>query len=177
MALGNAHEALLRFRGAPTDGRNTALLAALRECGDGRALGPAGSYLAGRVYRDLGMPDHMAALYDRATDGIRGPLAVRMTFDAAAWYDLCDRPEPARQRYRAVAATDPKGLGPQAELRLADMALRAGAVDDCIRRCRGLAGRPGADRSEVLVLMGRGYEAKRNYRSAAECFAGRVPAE
>lgn len=177
MALGAALDALLRYRGAPSDSRKSALLTALRESGEARALGPAGAYLTGRVYRDLGLPDRMAALYDRAADGVRGPLAARMTFDAATWYDLSERPDLARQRYRTIAATDPKGLGPQAELRLAAMALRAGATDDCIRRCRALLDRPGADRSDVLLLLGRGYEAKRNHRAAADCFGGRVPAE
>jgi tetratricopeptide (TPR) repeat protein len=177
IALWTAFENLLRYRGAPTAGRRNTLLSALREADDGRVLGPGGAYLAGRVYRDLGMPDQMVALYDKATESIRGPLAVRMTFDAAAWYDLSDRFESARQRYRAVAATDPKGLGSQAELRLAALALRTGNADECLRRCRGLLDRSGAHRTEVLALMGRGYEVKRNYRFAAECFAGRVPLE
>jgi tetratricopeptide (TPR) repeat protein len=177
MALWTAFEGLLRYRAAPTESRLSAMLTALREAGDGAALGPGGMYLAGRVYRGLEMPDRMAALYDRATESIRGPLAIRMTFDAGAWYDLSERFELARTRYRAVAATDPKGLGPQADLRLAAMALRAGNTDECLRRCRGLLDRSGIDRDEVLKLMGRGYEVKRNYRLAAECFAGRVPPE
>ena len=177
MALWTAFEGLLRYRLAPTPGRKNTLLSTLREADNGSALGPFGAYLAGRVYRDLGMPDAMVALYDRATESIRGPLAVRMTFDAAGWYDLSERTEPARRRYRAVAVTDPKGLGTVAELRLAALALRTGDPDECLRRCRGLLGRPGTDRAEVLVLMGRGYELKRNYRFAAECFAGRVPPE
>lgn len=177
MTLWAAFEGLLRYRGAPTESRRTAMLTAMREAGDGAALGPGGVYLAGRVYRDLGMPDRMAALYDKATESIRGPLALRMTFDAAAWYDLSERFELARSRYRTVAATDPKGFGPQAELRLAAMALRTGNTDECLRRCRGLLDRSGIERNEVLKLMGRGYETKRNYRFAAECFAGRVPPE
>ncbi len=177
MALWTAFEGLLRYRSAPTPGRKSTLLTALREADNGAALGPFGAYLAGRVYRDLGMPDAMVALYDTATESIRGPLAVRMTFDAAGWYDLSERYEPARRRYRAVAATDPKGLGPVAELRLAALALRTGDPDECLRRCRGLLGRAGTDRAEVLALMGSGYELKRNYRFAAECFAGRVPPE
>jgi hypothetical protein len=60
----------------------------------------------------------------------------------------------------AVAALDPKGLGPRAELRLADLELRAGA-----RR----------QRADVLALMGKAYEVQKNYRAAAECYGGRVP--
>jgi hypothetical protein len=100
-----------------------------------------------------------------------------MTFDTATWYDLLDEFEPARQRYLAVAATDPKGLGAQAELKLAGMALRQGDPAECLRRCWAVLDRPGVDRADVLSLMGRGYEQQRNYRLAAECFAGRVPTE
>lgn len=177
IALGTLFEALLRYRAGPTAGRRTELSNALRAAADGRALGPGGAYLVGRVYRDLGQPEKTAALYDAATESIRGPLAVRMTFDAAEWYDLSERRDAARQRYLAVAATDPKGLGPKAELKLAGMALRNGNADECVRRCRALIDRPGVERLEVLSLMGRGYEVRRNYRLAAECFGGRVPVE
>jgi hypothetical protein len=100
-----------------------------------------------------------------------------MTFDAATWYDLIERPELARQRYLAVAATDAKELGTQAELRLASMALRERKAEECVRRCRVVLERPGVDRLEVLALMGRAYESQRQYRLAADCFAGRVPGE
>ncbi|QJW98035.1 hypothetical protein FTUN_5615 [Frigoriglobus tundricola] len=175
--LRTAFEALIRYRAMPTPSRRKMLLDALREASDGRGLGPGGTYLVGRVYRDLGMSEKTVAMYDKATDTIRGPLAVRMTYEAAEWYDLLDRRDAARPRYLAVAATDPKGLGPKAELKLAALALRAGNPDDCIRRCRAIADHSGVERAEVLALMGRGYEARRNYRQAAECFAGRVPTE
>ncbi len=177
MLLRTALEALIRYRAAPTESRRKMLLDALREASDGRGLGPGGTYLVGRVYGDLKMSEKMVALFDAATDSIRGPLAVRMTFEAAEWYDLIDRRDAARPRYLAVAAADPKGLGPKAELKLAALALRAGNPDECIRRCRAVADAPGVERSDALALMGRGYEARRNYRQAAECFGGRVPVE
>jgi hypothetical protein len=75
----------------------------------------------------------------------------------------------------AVAALDPKGLGPRAELRLADLELRAGRAAECVKRCRALATRAGAPRADVLALMGKAYEVQKNYRAAAECYGGRVP--
>jgi hypothetical protein len=176
-ALWSALDALVRYRAAPTSGRREELLAALSDSGDAAALGPGGTFLAGRVYRDLGLVERTAALFDAASLTTRGPLAQRMTFDVAEWYDLLDRADAARQRYLAVAATDPKGLGPKAELRLAELALRERKVDECLRRCRALLGRAEAERAAVLAVMGRGYELKRNYSAAADCFAGRVPAE
>lgn len=176
-ALGSFLESLLRYRTAPTDGRREVLLKAMHAAADGRKLGPGGALLAGRVYRALDRGDRMAALYDAVSESARGPVAVRMTFDTATWYDLIERPEQARQRYLAVAATDAKELGAQAEFRLAAMALRERNAGECVRRCRAVLERPGADRLEVLSLMGRAYESQRQYRLAADCFAGRVPGE
>jgi hypothetical protein len=34
-----------------------------------------------------------------------------------------------------------------------------------------------AEKQAVLAVMGRGYELKKDFRAAADCFAGRVPAE
>jgi hypothetical protein len=176
-ALARFLESLLRYRAAPTDGRREVLLEAMRAASDARKLGPGGALLAGRAYRELDLGERMAALYDAVSESTRGPVAAQMTFDAAAWYDLLDRPEQARQRYLAVAATDSRGLGAKAELRLASIALRQRNAEECVRRCRAVVGRAGVDRPEVLALMGRAYESRRQFRLAADCFAGRVPAE
>lgn len=176
-ALNMALEALLRYRSSTTASRRATLLEALRGSGDVSALGPGGTLLAGQVYRELGLPDRTAALYDAASVATRGPLSARMTFEAAEWYDLLDRRNDARQRYLAVAVIDPKGYGPSAELKLAEMALRERKADECVRRCRALLAREGTDRAAVLAVMGKGYELTRNYRAAADCFAGRVPTE
>jgi tetratricopeptide (TPR) repeat protein len=168
-------EALLQYRSGPTDSRRERVLRALRECAEGRDLGPAGFFYAGQVYRELNHPEKMVLLYDHATESLRGPLAIRMMFAAAEWYFLHDKRDAARSRYFAIAATDPKGLGPQAELRLAELAFRDGAIGECLESCRSLVKRSGVNQAEVLKLMGRAYETLRQYRHAAECFAGRVP--
>jgi tetratricopeptide (TPR) repeat protein len=176
-ALGGFLESLLHYRAAPTVGRRERMLKAMLTAADARKVGPGGALLAGRIYRELDQGERMAVLYDAVSESVRGPVAVRMTFDAATWYDLIERPELARQRYLAVAATDAKELGTQAELRLASMALRERKAEECVRRCRVVLERPGVDRLEVLALMGRAYESQRQYRLAADCFAGRVPGE
>ncbi|MBA4065271.1 MAG: hypothetical protein C0501_16480 [Isosphaera sp.] len=183
-AWGDAHLAvadwfgtLLRYRLAPSGGRRDEVVAAVRAADDGRRLGPVGAVLAGAAYRELGLPDRAVAVYDAAAEACRGPLAARMTFEAAARFDELDVRPAARQRYLAVAATDPRGYGPRAGLRVADLAARDGRGAECVARCRGLVGSPGLGRDEVLAVMGRGYELVKDYRRAAECFAGRVPAE
>jgi tetratricopeptide (TPR) repeat protein len=177
IAAGAMLEAILRYRLAPADGRRTILEAALRDAADGELLGPAGRFLAGQAYRDMGAHDRMAELYERTADGTRGPLAFRMTFAVAERMNELDRRAPARRRYLAVAAADPDGLGPRARLRLADLAARDGNGAECVALCRAALDRPGIDRSEALPILGRGYELLGRYRQAAEAFAGRVPAE
>lgn len=170
-----AYEALFRYRGAPTPSRKAAVLDALARCGNGRSLGPAGAFLFGGFYRELDHPERGAALYDSMSDAHRGPLVVRMTYDAGEWYALAGDAATARQRMLAVAALDPNGLGPRAELRLADLELRAGRAAECVRMCRALVARAGAPRAEVLALMGKAYEVQKNFRAAAECYGGKVP--
>lgn len=181
---GDAHAAtagwfgtLLRYRAAPSDGRAAELTDLLAQGSDGRPLGPVGVYLAGQAYREAGKADAMTALYDRAAEAVRGPLAVRMTLAAAEHLWALDRVGPARQRFLAVATVDPVGLGLTAELRLAELAAREGDGAGCVARCRRLLARPGADPAEVLPVMARGFELNRQYRAAADCLAGRVPAE
>lgn len=169
--------ALLRYRTAPSDGRAAELADLLRQGDNGRPLGAVGAYLAGKAWAEAGRPEKMAAVYDRAAEACRGPLAVRMTFEAAEHLWELDRVGPARQRFLAVSTVDPVGLGLTAELRLAELDARTRAGAECVARCRRLLARPGADPAAVLPVMARGFEVEGQYRAAADCLAGRVPGE
>ncbi|VTT97874.1 hypothetical protein : : TPR_6 [Gemmataceae bacterium] len=177
VSVWNLFERHMQYRVGASESRRENLARAVLAADEGRGLGYAGVFLAGAAYRDAGHADRMAALFEQAAGATRGPLAARMSFHAAAWHDEHGRPDRARQRYLVVAATDPEGLGPRAELRVAQLAADGGAGGECVARCRRLLDRPGVDRAEVLATLGRGYEALRRYRQAAECFAGHVPAE
>ncbi|MBX9627564.1 MAG: tetratricopeptide repeat protein, partial [Gemmataceae bacterium] len=113
-------DALLRYRAVPSDGRAAEVMTLLAEGDDGRPLGAAGVYLAGRAYHEAGRPDRTVEVYDRGAGAFRGPLAVRMTLAAAEHLAALDLRGPARQRLLAVATVDPVGLGLTAELRLAE---------------------------------------------------------
>lgn len=176
-AAAAAFSTLLRYRVAPSAGRAEAAAAALAAAGDGEAFGPSGALFTGRAYAELGRHDRATAVYEAAAARARGPVAVRMTFAVADRYAELGLAAPARQRYLAVAALDPHDLGPRAELRLAELAADAGNADECVRRCRALLARPGAERAAVLAVLGRGYELAGRYRDAATAFAGQVPAE
>ncbi len=166
----------LRHATAPTRVRAESLLAAVGAADGGRRLGPAGTYLVGRVYRDLGLHGRTVALYETAV-AAGGPWSPRMTLAVGEILDDGERPDEARTRLLAVAAVDAGALGRSAEMRLADLDLRAGRPDDALTRCRRLIARPDADESAVLYLMGRAHEATGDPLRAADCFAGRKPAD
>lgn len=176
-ALAGFFDTWLRYKSNPSESRAKRVAEALVSIGEGRLLGPIGYLLAGQTYREIGHFDRVAGLYDAATQFVRGPLAIRMMFEAAERYDQLDFREEARKRYSVVAVIDREEWGLKAELRLADLAVRDRRGQECVSRCRALIGRKGIDTSEVLALMGRGYEFLKQYRLAADCFAGRVPAE
>jgi tetratricopeptide (TPR) repeat protein len=176
-ALAEFFEALVRFRSSPSESRGETLLAALGIVDEGRPLGATGVLLTGQAYRDLGLHERAVRLYDAGAAAFRGSLAVRMTFETAERFDRLDLRREARQRYLAVTVMDPRGLGPRAALRVADIAARDGKGSECVSRCRELIDQPGVELAEVLAVMGHGYELQGKYRLAAECFAGRVPAE
>ena len=166
----------LRHATTPSRGRAESLFAAVGAAEGGKRLGPAGTYFAGRVYRDLGLTRRTVALYDKAI-AANGPWAPRMTLAAGELLDDEDRLEEARPRLLAVAAVDAGTLGRRAALRLADLELRAGHPADALGWCRRLLDRPDADETTVLHLMGRAHEAEGEWLRAATCFAGRRPTE
>lgn len=164
----------LRHAGAPTPLRTESLFAAVKQADGGRRLGPAGVYLVGRVYRDLGFETTTVGLYER-TVAAGGPWAPRMTLTVGEILADEGRLAEARQRLLAVAAIDAGDLGRKAEMRLADLDVRNGDPAAALKRCRRLMDRPDADETALLLLMGRAHEAAGEYRKAALCFAGRYP--
>jgi len=166
---------LFRYRTTPTDLRATNLNEAIAACGEAKTLGPAGLFLVGDLYRELGKGRKMTALYEREIDHVKGAWALRMTLAIGVHLEGIGETKAARQRYLAVSVVDPNGVGLKAELRLAAMAAGDGLGGECLARCKRLVGKPGLDASELLPVMGRGYELEMNHRFAAECFAGRFP--
>ncbi len=177
LVLARFFEALHRYQVRPSDGRAQELIDTLKEAENGRLLGPAGVFLAGMIYARLGLLDQMAELYRVESSIAKGTMALQMTFAVAEREHELDRRESARERFLSVAAHDHEKLGARAEYRLAELAWRDRQGAECVARCRALIGRAGVESAECLALMGRGYELRRMHRHAAECFAGRVPAE
>ncbi|WP_010052579.1 tetratricopeptide repeat protein [Gemmata obscuriglobus] len=171
----NYYTALLRYRTAPSESRKELLFRAIDAADEGRALGPGGVYLTGRVYTELGLTREMCSLYEREVETARGPLALRMLYEVAERYDRLDARSAARARYLSVAAVDQYGLRARAELRLAALDARDGNGEDAVRRCWVLTKSKDVPLEDVLRVMGHGYELQGMYRAAADCFAGRLP--
>lgn len=177
LVLARFFDALHRYQVRPSDGRAQELIDTLKEAENGRLLGTAGVFLAGKIYTRLGLLDQMAELYRVESSTAKGMMALQMTFAIAEREYELDRRASARERFLVVAEYDHEELGARAEFRLAELAWRDRHGAECVARCRALVGRAGVESADCLALMGRGYELRRMHRHAAECFAGRVPAE
>jgi tetratricopeptide (TPR) repeat protein len=151
------------------------LLAAILATRGDTVLGVAGQWLAGMAYADLGMPEQMAEVLERALPLARRQLAGEMSFALANyWYNTGQRAK-ANLLYDSLAGTKTP-LAAKAKLRLAEAALEDNNPDDCLQRCHAiLSDDPPADATVVLTLMGKAFERKGNFRQAADCFAGRIP--
>jgi len=152
------------------------LLAALLLVRENQYLEPVGSLLLGEAYSQLGMMEQMAAVYEKALPGVRGPLAAQMTYALGEYYVTQENRERARQMFKnAVAVGTPKWT-PRAQTRLAEMALRDKQLDACLSICEELLINPDpAQKATTLKLMGRAFELRGNHRQAARCFAGLLP--
>jgi tetratricopeptide (TPR) repeat protein len=172
-------DALACYRAVPDPGRAARqaqdLLTALLALKEDPVLGPVGRLLAGQAYRDLGMGDRMAALFEKAAAQVRGPLLLAMNADLAEYLYASGQRPAARQRFEALAAaTGPHAL--RAEMRLAELDVLDRQPDECLKRCRKLLRENrAADVPALLRLMGKAYDQKGEYGRAARCYAGQVP--
>lgn len=139
-------------------------------------LGPAGVWLRAAAFRTAGLEWHMATYLETALPSIRGPFANRMVTLLVEYSLRLGQHGRAQTWLLAIeASSEDDGTGAWAGLRLAEIALQQRRIGESIARCRALLDNPAAKREAVLNLLGLSYEAKGDYRSAAECFAGRVP--
>jgi tetratricopeptide (TPR) repeat protein len=161
----------------PSAGRAERVYDSLKAANDLRGLGTIGLYLAGKMYRDMDDRTRMVDVYAFATLRCRGPIVVRMHYELAEFWNEFDNRDEARQRYLATAILEPDGWGRRAMVGLAGLALRDGEPKECLTLCKQYLQMREAQARDVLSLMGRAYEQLGKYRAAAECFAGKLPAE
>lgn len=180
-ALASFIESFARYRAVAADPRAARreagdLLAALLLVADGSALAPVGDLLLGQAYRELGMGDRMAAVYEKALLQARGPLAAEMAYTLADYLFGMGKVRHAKQRLTVLARADHGDWTVQAQRRLAEIALHEKQPLECLRWCKiVLEERRAADVSAILRVMGRGFEMAGDYRQAALCFAGQLP--
>jgi tetratricopeptide (TPR) repeat protein len=151
------------------------LLAALLAVREDRALGPVGQLLRGHAYRELGMGEQMAAIYEKAVPETAGSVAAEMTYRLGE-YALADDRERARQLFLSIVKMKSPKWANLAQLRLAEIALLQKKPQECLQRCQlVLQAQPAADVTSTLKLMGRAFDQLGDYRQAARCFAGQLP--
>ncbi len=175
--IGTVFKTWVQQKLKPSAGRAERVYDSLKVANDLRGLGTIGLYLAGKMYREMDDRTRMADVFAFATLRCRGPIAVRMHFELAEFWNEFDNRDEARQHYLATAILDPEGWGRHALVGLAGLALREGEPRECLALCKQYLQVREARASDVLSLMGRSYEQLGKYRAAAECFAGKFPAE
>lgn len=158
------------------EGASGNLLTAMLSLHDPSTLGSAGPLLLGRAYRELGLLDRMAAVYQAALPKITGPRADEMAYSIADALDQSDQHDRAVQGWTALAKTGDGKWNRLAKFRLAQAAFETAQQGVCLDYCRELLRQP--DLSElptILRLMGRAYSAQGKYAEASRCFAGELP--
>jgi tetratricopeptide (TPR) repeat protein len=152
------------------------LLAALLAVRDDHVLGPVGKLLRGQAYREIGMSEQMAAIYEQALPETVGPLAAEMAYVLGEYVFTADNRGRARQLFSSVVTMQRPPWTHRAQLKLAELALLDKRPQECLQRCRQvLEEHPSADVSNTLKLMGRAFDQLGDHRQAARCFAGRMP--
>ena len=154
------------------------LLAALWGVTEERVLGPVGKLLIGRAYRDLGLNEEMAAVYQKALPRSKGPLAAEMAYVLAEDLFARNQRKDAARLYAALSKQPGGKWVDAAQIRLAEIALQDDRPQDSLVWCRKfLNEKRTVDRPKVLKLMGQAYEKTGDYRRAALCFGGVIPTE
>jgi hypothetical protein len=152
------------------------LLASLLAVREEPFLGSSGRLLIGQGFREIGMLEQMAEVYENALKTARGPVAEEMAYELADYLRSVGKIEPARATFLALADSKDSKWAPRAKLRLAEQALASKAPQDCLRWCQELLDQPGdLPIAVILQVMGRAYEQSGDHRMAANCFSGRAP--
>jgi tetratricopeptide (TPR) repeat protein len=152
------------------------VLAALLGAQKTNLLGPVGSLLAGQAYRDLGMTDQMAKVFEKAISEARGPAGSEMMVTLAEYYYTADKKNEAVRLLSTLSQTESAKWQVTAKLRLAEIALKEQKPQECLDQCRVLlTDKKAQDKIPILNLMGKAYEVNGDHQRAARCFAGQTP--
>ena len=149
------------------------LLAALLAFQCRPSLGGVGQLLVGQAYKELGMPEQMAKVFEAAIPTVPPAAAQEMSYCLAEQHWADGKREPALKLLTALATSGQGKWGRAARLRLASIALSDGQAQQCLTACTALLhDNDAVDRPVVLRLMGTAYEQLGEFQNAAKCFAG-----
>lgn len=156
-----------------------ALVSALVGLKTGATLPAAGVLLVGDAYAELGLDEQMATTLEQALKrGVSKPIAHEISCELAEFSHLAGRQEEAVKRLSVVFTSASPAKARQAGLRIAEINLANNRIDECLRICRKmLADTDKEDAATILRLMGKAFEQAGDHPRAAQCFAGRLPAE
>jgi tetratricopeptide (TPR) repeat protein len=140
-------------------------------------LGPVGTLLAGHAYRELGLAERMAGLFEPALEQCNGLLADELTYHLADYW--CDMPKRKAgiAKLQVLAGKPASKWTRAALLRLAGVTLEDRQPQACIDQCLALSRMEPTpqERGQLLSLLGQAYEALGDYQQAARCYGGELP--
>lgn len=170
-------DALARYRLAPGGRGSTAegseLLSALLAMPESKILGPVGVLLQGMAYREIGLGERMAAIYQPLLSH-KGPVVDEMICVLGSYQHTLANDTEARRLLAPVAQGDGRWAA-EARLILADIDLQDNRAAECLQACAALLDKALVDRSAVLRLMGKAFAQTGDHARAARCFAGQRP--
>ncbi|MCA9187944.1 MAG: tetratricopeptide repeat protein, partial [Planctomycetales bacterium] len=136
--------------------------------------------LFGKTFHDLGLWEDMVALYEHAlrrelTPNVRDQVRmelIKYQFTFGQW-------QQARAELVALAQSENTSIVRSAKLQLADLELKSERYDEVLSVCNDLLNDELDDdeKKAVLQFMGKTYQRRGDYHSAAICFSGMAPVE
>jgi tetratricopeptide (TPR) repeat protein len=151
------------------------LVAALLHFPNDTSLGVYGPILAARAFADAGMPEQAAQTLQAALPSTKGPLAHEAKHRLGQALARLGKNSEAARLFEELTQGQHRFTA-SAHLQLATLDLNANRPDACLERLHALMREPGTlNVAEVLTVMGRTYERKRDFVRAAQCFAGELP--
>lgn len=143
-------------------------------------FGGYGYWLLGDAFDDLGLLTQAANVYGRGVKSVpTGPLKFYLQLQSARSLVALGDGEKGLKELIAVAQTEQQPWAVDAQLKVIEMKLDEGETDWCLQAARSLIAVAKSDhhRRELLQLIGKIYQTRRDHYRAALCFSGLLPPE
>ncbi len=136
--------------------------------------------LIGRAFSEVGFQNRASDFLSLALESAPNEKwRRRVAFELATNHFRGGELSEASKHYRLLLVGEPDDSSRMAQMKLAEIALKLREYDSCISICRDVWKQEigDAQKMETLSLMGKAFQQKGRYRTAAACFSGVFPDE